>query len=68
LYEHLVAAELCYHAAENNSSRVTAQLEAVLSAIEILALEAPARGIPGVRLVKKACPASIAFELKAKRY
>ena len=38
----IVAAELRYGAAKKNSPRLTAQLEAVLGAIEILPFEAPA--------------------------
>ena len=38
----VVAAELRFGAAKKGSARLTAQLEAVLSAIEILPLEAPA--------------------------
>jgi tRNA(fMet)-specific endonuclease VapC len=38
----IVAAELRYGATEKNSPRLTAQLEAVLGALEVLALEAPA--------------------------
>jgi len=37
----VVAAELRYGSTKKNSSRLTAQLEAVLGAIEVLALEAP---------------------------
>jgi tRNA(fMet)-specific endonuclease VapC len=37
----VVAAELRYGATKKNSSRLTTQLEAVLSALEVLALEAP---------------------------
>jgi tRNA(fMet)-specific endonuclease VapC len=37
----IVAAELRYGSTKKNSSRLTAQLEAVLGAIEVLALEAP---------------------------
>jgi tRNA(fMet)-specific endonuclease VapC len=37
----VVAAELRYGSAKKNSSRLTAQLDAVLGAIEVLALEAP---------------------------
>ena len=37
----VVAAELRYGATKKNSPRLTAQLEAVLGAIEVLALEAP---------------------------
>jgi len=38
----VVAAELRYGAAKKNSPRLTAQLEAVLGALEVLPLEAPA--------------------------
>ena len=38
----IVAAELRYGATKKNSPRLTAQLEAVLGALEVLALEAPA--------------------------
>lgn len=44
----IVAAELRYVATKKGSSRLTAQLEAVLSAIEILPLEAPADVVYGV--------------------
>jgi tRNA(fMet)-specific endonuclease VapC len=37
----IVAAELRYGAAKKNSSRLTSQLEAVLGALEVMALEAP---------------------------
>jgi hypothetical protein len=37
-----------YGAANKNSSRLTAQLEAVLSALEVLALEAPVDAVYGV--------------------
>jgi tRNA(fMet)-specific endonuclease VapC len=37
-----VAAELRYGAAKKNSPRLTAQLEAVLGALEVLPLESPA--------------------------
>jgi tRNA(fMet)-specific endonuclease VapC len=37
----VVAAELRYGATKKNSSRLTSQLEAVLGALEVLALEAP---------------------------
>lgn len=37
----IVAAELRYGGTKKNSSRLTSQLEAVLGAIEVLALEAP---------------------------
>jgi tRNA(fMet)-specific endonuclease VapC len=38
----IVAAELRYGAAKSRSPRLTAQLEAVLSALEVLSFEAPA--------------------------
>jgi tRNA(fMet)-specific endonuclease VapC len=38
----IVAAELCYGAEKKQSPRLTAQLEAVLGALEILPLEKPA--------------------------
>ena len=44
----VVAAELRYGATKKNSSRLTAQLEAVLGAIEVLALETPADAVYGV--------------------
>ena len=44
----VVAAELRYGAAKRNSSRLTAQLEAVLGALEIIALEAPADAMYGL--------------------
>ena len=44
----VVAAELRYGATKKNSSRLTAQLEAVLGAIEVLALEAPVDAVYGV--------------------
>jgi tRNA(fMet)-specific endonuclease VapC len=44
----IVAAELRYGAAKKNSSRLTAQLEAVLGALEVLALEAPVDAVYGV--------------------
>ena len=44
----VVAAELRYGAIKKNSSRLTAQLEAVLGAIEVLALEAPVDAVYGV--------------------
>jgi tRNA(fMet)-specific endonuclease VapC len=43
----VVAAELRYGAAKKNSPRLTAQLQAVLGAIEVLALEAPVDVIYG---------------------
>jgi tRNA(fMet)-specific endonuclease VapC len=43
----IVAAELRYGSAKKNSSRLAAQLEAVLGAIEILALEAPVDAVYG---------------------
>ena len=44
----IVAAELRFGAAMKNSSRLTAQLEAVLGAIDVLALEAPIDATYGV--------------------
>jgi len=44
----VVAAELRYGAAKRGSPRLTAQLEAVLHAIEVLPFEAPADGAYGV--------------------
>jgi tRNA(fMet)-specific endonuclease VapC len=44
----VVAAELRYGAAKRNSSRLTAQLEAVLGALEVIALEAPADTMYGL--------------------
>ena len=44
----IVAAELRYGSTKKNSSRLTSQLEAVLGAIEILALEAPVDTVYGV--------------------
>jgi tRNA(fMet)-specific endonuclease VapC len=43
----IVAAELRYGAARKGSTRLTQQLEIVLSAIDVLALEAPADGVYG---------------------
>ena len=43
----IVAAELRYGAARKSSSRLSAQLEAVLGALEVLALEAPADAVYG---------------------
>jgi tRNA(fMet)-specific endonuclease VapC len=43
----IVAAELRYGAAKRSSARLTAQLEAVLGALEILPLEAPADAVYG---------------------
>jgi tRNA(fMet)-specific endonuclease VapC len=43
----VVAAELRYGAIKKNSSRLTAQLEAVLGAIEVLALETPVDAVYG---------------------
>lgn len=43
----IVAAELRYGATKTNSSRLASQLEAVLGAIEVLALEAPVDAIYG---------------------
>jgi tRNA(fMet)-specific endonuclease VapC len=43
----IVAAELRYGAARKGSSRLSAQLEAVLGALEVLALEAPADAVYG---------------------
>jgi tRNA(fMet)-specific endonuclease VapC len=44
----VVAAELRYGAIKKNSSRLAAQLEAVLGAIEVLALETPVDAVYGV--------------------
>jgi len=44
----VVAAELRYGAAKRNSSRLTAQLEDVLGALEVIALEAPADAMYGL--------------------
>jgi tRNA(fMet)-specific endonuclease VapC len=44
----IVAAELRYGATKKNSSRLTSQLEAVLGALEVLALEAPVDAVYGV--------------------
>ncbi len=44
----VVAAELRYGAAKRNSARLTAQLEAVLGALEVIALEAPADAVYGL--------------------
>ena len=44
----IVAAELRYGAAKKQSTRLTAQLQAVLGAIEVLPLEAPADTTYGV--------------------
>ena len=44
----VVAAELRYGATKKKSSRLTSQLEAVLGAIEVLALEAPVDATYGV--------------------
>jgi tRNA(fMet)-specific endonuclease VapC len=43
----VVAAELRYSAAKKNSSRLTKPLEAVLAAIDVLALERPADAVYG---------------------
>jgi tRNA(fMet)-specific endonuclease VapC len=43
----IVAAELRYGAAKKASARLTAQLEAVLGAVEVLALESPVDAIYG---------------------
>jgi tRNA(fMet)-specific endonuclease VapC len=43
----IVAAELRYGAAKKGSSRLTAQLEAVLAAVDVLALEAPVDAVYG---------------------
>ena len=43
----VVAAELRYGAAKKDSSRLTAQLDAVLRAIDVLALEQPTDGVYG---------------------
>jgi tRNA(fMet)-specific endonuclease VapC len=44
----IVAAELRFGATRKNSSPLTAQLEAVLGAIDVLALEAPVDAVYGV--------------------
>ena len=44
----VVAAKLRYGAAKRNSSRLTAQLEAVLGALQVIALEAPADAMYGL--------------------
>src|SRR5665647_1485971 len=44
----VVAAELRYGATKKNSLRLTAQLEAVLGALEVLALEPPVDAVYGV--------------------
>src|ERR1700693_1586790 len=44
----IVAAELRYGATKKNSSRLMSQLEAVLGALEVLALEAPVDAVYGV--------------------
>lgn len=44
----IVAAELCYGAAKKGSPRLSAQLEAVLGALEILPLETPADAAYGL--------------------
>jgi tRNA(fMet)-specific endonuclease VapC len=44
----VVAAELRYGATKKKSSRLTSQLEAVLGAIEVLALEAPVSAVYSV--------------------
>jgi len=43
----IVAAELWYGAAKRNSQRLTAQLEAILAAIEIVAIESPVERVYG---------------------
>ncbi len=43
----IVAAELRFGTARKNSSRLTAQLEAVLDAMDVLALEAPVDAVYG---------------------
>src|SRR4030095_5934428 len=45
----IVAAELRYGAAKKGSSRLTAQLESVLGALDVLALEAPVATVYGER-------------------
>jgi tRNA(fMet)-specific endonuclease VapC len=44
----IVAAELRFGATRKNSSRLTAQLEGVLGAIDLLALEAPVDAVYGM--------------------
>ena len=43
----IVASELRYGAAKSGSARLTAQLEAILAAIEVLAFETPADAVYG---------------------
>src|SRR2546423_1435958 len=43
----IVAAELCYGAAKRAPSRLTAQLQAVLGALEVLPFEQPADAVYG---------------------
>jgi tRNA(fMet)-specific endonuclease VapC len=43
----IVAAELRYGSTKNNSSRLTAQLDTVLAAIEVLAVETPVDAVYG---------------------
>ena len=47
----VVAAELRYGAAKKDSSRLTKQLEAVLAAIDVLALEQPTDAVYGLSLI-----------------
>ncbi len=44
----IVAAELRFGAAKKNSPRLTAQLDAVLAAMDVMALEAPADAVYGL--------------------
>lgn len=54
----IVAAELRYGAAKRGSARLTAQLNAILSALEVIPFEAPADGAYGA--------ARVALEAKGK--
>jgi len=51
----IVAAELRYGAAKKASSRLTAQLEAVLGAVEVLALEPPIWSRPATQSMQTTC-------------
>ncbi len=53
----VVAAELRYGAAKKDSSRLTMQLEAVLHAIDVLALDQPADAVYGAPLRPRAAAA-----------
>jgi tRNA(fMet)-specific endonuclease VapC len=48
LHKLIVAAELRYGAAKKQSARLTTQLEAVLSALEVIPWEAPADSTYGM--------------------